>query len=149
MDTTPHGELVELLRDGLRLSSSHVNARLRSIWPHLRAPQHGSDRDKLVALFRHAGYVSDGPASPKDERPIFQGRLALSEPSISWTLNQAVATKYARGYTTVGDTEVWQAKAPPAAVLAQFAADEEIVVDPALLKAVKRLGYFRHLARPI
>ena len=149
MDMHPQEALVELLHSGSQLPPSELNATLRTIWPQLRAPQRSHDGAALVALFRRAGYVSDGIPQPNTELTVYRGELVNShESGISWTTDAQVATQYARGYSTVGNTQVVQAVAPPVAVLARFSQEAEAVVDPSLLKEHKKLGYIPHCVLP-
>jgi hypothetical protein len=138
-------ELAELLTDGTRLQPSELNARLRNLWPLLHAPQRTHDTTALVAMFRRAGYVSDGLPVPIGEMTVYRGELVSSrEAGIAWTADVEVVTQYARGYATTGNTRVWQAAAPPAAVLARFKQEAEVVVAPDLLGDFKNLGGFAH-----
>jgi hypothetical protein len=61
---------------------------------------------------------------------------------------RSLARRYAQGYATAGRTEVVQAIAPPAAILARFAQDTEVVVAPELLNNVENIGYIPHFTLP-
>jgi hypothetical protein len=149
MPMTPEQSLAELLRGDPRRDAPEMNAILRSIWSQLHAPQHSHAAIELVALFQRAGYVSDGIPQPDTEIVVYRGELiSTHEPGISWTTDFQIAKRYARNYATVGTTQVLQGTAPPAAVLAQFAREAEVVVVPALIRDTKSLGYVPHLTLP-
>jgi hypothetical protein len=149
MNTTLEQALAELLENGSRRRAPEVNAILRSIWPELRAPQRSHHGLELVTLFRRAGYVSDGIPQPDSTITVYRGELVGGrEPGISWTADIEIATRYARGYATVGHTRVVRADAPPAAVLARFTPDAEVVVAPELLTGVETAGYVHHFTLP-
>jgi hypothetical protein len=149
MNTTPDQALAELLESGSLRPAPEVNAILRSIWPELRAPQRSHHGTELVALFQRAGYVSDGILQPEAAIKVYRGELVdAREPGISWTADIEIATRYARGYATVGHSRVVQADAPPAAVLARFTLDAEVVVAPEQLTGVETAGYIRHFTLP-
>lgn len=149
MNMTPEQALAELLEAGSQRPASEVNAILRSIWPQLHAPQRSHSGTGLVALFQRAGYVSDGIPQPDTAIKVYRGELVEAhEPGISWTADFEIAKRYAQGYATVGHTQVVQAIAPPAAVLARFSQDAEVVVAPELLNNVENVGYIRHFTLP-
>jgi len=146
---TPAQILAELLEAGSQQSALQVNTVLQSIWPELHAPQRSHRGTELVALFQRAGYVSDSIPQPDTEITVYRGQLVnVHEPGISWTTDFQVAKRYAQGYATVGDAQVAQAIAPPAAVLGRFAPDAEVVVIPALLRSVETVGYIPQFTLP-
>ncbi len=102
------------------------------------------DQAALLALFRRAGYVSDGVAYPSAELTVYRGEPESGQRGISWTTDFQVADTYAKGYSTGGNAQVLQATAPVASVLARFAFEDEVVVQPELLTDVKALGYRPH-----
>jgi hypothetical protein len=120
------------------------------LWPELRAPQQSHhDGTEPVTLFQRAGYVSDGIPQPDATIVVYRGELVnAGEPGISWTADIEIAIRYARGYATVGHTRVVQADAPPAAILARFTPDTEVVVAPELLTGVEAVGYVHQLTLP-
>ena len=145
MNATPEQILAELLESGPRRLAPEVNAVLRSVWPKLRAPQRNHACAELIALFRRAGYVSDGIPQPEEEITVYRGELVDTHaPGISWTTDFETAKRYAQGYATVGHTQVMQAIASPVAVLGRFVLDAEVVVAPELLNCAERLGYVHH-----
>ncbi len=149
MNMTPEQSLAELLEAGSQRPAPEVNAILRSIWPQLHAPQRSHAGTDLVALFRRAGYVSDGIPQPNTEITVYRGQLVnTQEPGISWTANLETAKRYARGYATAGHAQVVQAIASPAAVLGRFAPDAEVVVASELLRSVETVGYIPHFTLP-
>jgi hypothetical protein len=80
---------------------------------------------------------------------VYRGELVdAGEQGISWTADIEIATRYARGYATVGHTRVIQADASPAAVLARFTPDTEVVVAPELLTGAEAVGYVHHFTLP-
>jgi hypothetical protein len=118
-------------------------------WPHLHAPlrQHGTAA--LVAMFRHAGCVTDGTPMAHADLVVCRGEPAdLAGPGIAWSANLHVAAGYARGYSTAGPTRVLQATAPPLAILARFTSEDEVVVQPDLLADVKNIAGFPHFTLP-
>jgi hypothetical protein len=146
---TPEQTLAELLEDGSYYSATEANATLRAIWAQLHAPQRRHSAAELVTLFRRAGYVSDGILSPSSAVTIYRGELLRSaEAGISWTADPQIARKYAQGYATVGATRFVRAIAPPEAVLARFNQEEEVVVDPDLLRNVEELGRLPYFVLP-
>ena len=150
MSPTPDQELARLLRAGPVLPAGELNGSLCLIWPGLRAPQQTHLAADLVALFRRAGYVSDGPPEPAQALLVYRGELAATDgPGISWTTNPQVARRYAQGYATVSDTRVMRATAPPAAILARFQHDAEVVVAPELLADAECLGIIPHFQFPL
>jgi hypothetical protein len=150
MAETPDETLKELLSSGSQLPPSELNARLRLLWPLLHGPQRNHDATALVALLRHAGYVSDGLPFPNGDLTVYRGELVSSrEPGISWTTDAEVAKQYARGYATAGNTRVLQATAQSAAILARFNQEAEVVVAPELLSSLENLGGFPHFKLPL
>jgi hypothetical protein len=146
---TPAKAMAELMTSGLSLEPPAVSAALAHAWPLLYGPLRYYETERLIALFRHAGYVTDGPARPDSDLTVYRGELAGSaNTGISWTTDQAVATKFARNYTTAGQTHVLQATATPESVLARFILEDEVVIEPDLLVAVTSLGCFPHFTRP-
>jgi hypothetical protein len=150
MTTLPPADvLAELL--GARQSPRPEQARvvLAEIWPKLHAPLRHHGSAALVALFRRAGYLTDYAPIPDTDLVIYRGERAnLGSPGIAWSADQAVAIDYARRYSTVGQTRVVQATAPPSAVLARFADEDEVVVQPDLLVNVVSIGSFPHFTVP-
>lgn len=141
MSPTPDQELARLLRTGSVLPAGELNGSLCLIWPGLRAPQRTHLASELIALFRRAGYVSDGLPEPAQDLLVYRGELAgTGDPGISWTADPQIARRYAQGYATVGDTRVMRATAPPGAILARFQHDAEVVVVPELLMDAECLG---------
>jgi len=148
--TTPAETLANLVATGRQLPPADLNALLRDTWPLMHGPLYHYDTATMLALFKRAGYVSDGVAYPSAELTIYRGEpVSATQPGVSWTTDRQVATKYANGYSTVGHARVRQATAPVEAVLAQFTYEDEVVVDPGLLKNVTVLGYRRHFTLPI
>jgi hypothetical protein len=150
MSQTPDQEFARLMRTGSVLPVAELNARLRLIWPGLRAPQRCHPASDLIVLFRRAGYVCDGLPEPTQALLVYRGELTgTGDPGISWTTDLQIARRYAQGYATVGDTRVMQAAAPPAAILARFQHDAEVVVEPALLVDAECLGFIPHFQLPV
>lgn len=145
MNQSPDQEFTRLLRTGCALPAAELNASLRLVWPRLRAPQRTHPASDLVTLFRRAGYVSDGLPQPAQAVPVYRGELTgNAEPGISWTTEAQIARRYAQGYATAGDTRIIRATAPPAAILARFIDDAEVVVVPGLLMDAECLGFVPH-----
>jgi hypothetical protein len=142
---TPTETLAHLVSGGLELDRGELNSILRTAWPQMHGPLFHHDTAVLLALFRQAGYVSDGPAYPSHALTIYRGEPVASEqPGISWTTTYQVALTYARGYSTIGDVRLRQATAPVTSVLARFLFEDEVVVDPGLLEDVAVKGYIPH-----
>jgi hypothetical protein len=136
--------LADLVSGGLRLDPAELNVILQSLWPQLHGPLHHHDQATLVALFKHAGYVSDGLRYPTTDLTIYRGEpVDSTQQGISWTTDDQVADTYAKGYSTTGHARVLQATAPVASVLAWFTYEDEVVVQPELL-TVEVLGYRPH-----
>jgi hypothetical protein len=111
----------------------------------MRGPLLRHDTAALLALFKRAGYVSDGVPYPTDDLRVYRGEpTASAQPGISWTTGFQVARTYAQGYSTIGDVQLLQATAPVASVLARFTFEDEVVVDPGLLEDVAVKGYIPH-----
>lgn len=145
MNRTPDEILADLVKVGMGLDPHEVNAALREVWPQMHGPLHRYDQATLLGLFRHAGYVSDGPAFPGTDLAVYRGEpVASGQQGISWTSDLQVADKYAKGYSTSGHAQVLQAVAPVASVVARFTYEDEVVVEPGLLAGVKVLGHRRH-----
>lgn len=93
--------------------------------------------------------MSDGTTSPATGLMIYHGELSgLASPGISWSADQAVAVDYARRSSTAGPTRVLRAMAPPSAVLARFADEDEVVVQPGLLMHIACITDFPHFTLP-
>ncbi len=149
MSPTPEQDFARLLRTGSVLSAAELNASLRLIWPSLRAPQRTYPASDLVALFRRAGYVSDGLPEPAQALLVYRGELTgNADPGISWTTDPQIARRYAQGYATVGDTRVMRAAAPRDTILARFQHDAEVVLVPELLMDAECLGFIPHFQLP-
>lgn len=89
MAETPDETLKGLLSSGSQLPPSELNVRLTLLWPLLHGPQRNQDATALVALFRHAGYVSDGLPFPNGDLTVYRGELVSSrKPGISWTTSR-------------------------------------------------------------
>jgi hypothetical protein len=142
MDGTPGEILGELSGSYLHLAPRELNSALRENWPLMHGPLYHYDSATLIALFKQAGYVCDRPALSAAELTVYRGEpVASTQPGISWTTDRDVAMTYARGYGTVGRVQVVRAIAPAGAVLARFSHEDEVVVEPALLRDVEVLGY--------
>lgn len=150
VNRTPSETLADLVSGGLQLDPRELNAMLRDSWPLMHGPLYRYDTAALLALFRRAGYVSDGVACPSAELTVYRGELVASEQrGISWTTDFQMADTYAKGYSTEGNAQVLHAAAPVAAVLAQFTFEGEVVVEPELLMDVEVLGYRPHFKLPM
>jgi hypothetical protein len=126
----------------LQLDPQELNAMLRDTWPQMHGPLYHHNTATLLALFRRAGYVSDGVTYPSAELTVYRGELVASgQQGISWTTEFQVADTYAKGYSTEGNAQVLRAAAPVTSVLARFTFEHEVMVEPDLLKDVKVLGY--------
>src|SRR5215470_9208330 len=102
--------LDDLLNSYSSLVPSELSGRLREIWPQLHGPLHHYEASAITALFRRAGFVSDGIPYPDGNLTIYRGEPACAkEPGISWSNSRNVATKYARDYRTIADTRVMRA----------------------------------------
>jgi hypothetical protein len=150
MDTsTPAEVLTEYLCARPSLPADEVRVVLAEIWPRLHAPLRHHDTSDLVALFRRVGYVTDDAPAPPTDLVIYRGEPAdLGDPGVAWSADQTVAVDYARRYSTLGPAHVLRATAPPTAVLARFVDENEVVVQPDLLKDVINIGGFPHFALP-
>lgn len=71
--STPAEALAELVDAGPSLPPETVRAVLAEIWPGLHAPLRQYGTAVLIAMFRHAGYVTDGTAMPDDGLVIYRG----------------------------------------------------------------------------
>jgi len=146
---TPEQAFADLMATGPSRPPGELRVLLAQIWPELHAPLRMFGSAVLMALFRRAGFVSDGPPQPGGDLLVYRGELAdPANPGIAWSTDEAVATDYARRYSTAGQTRVLQATAPPMAVLARFAAEDEVVVQPDLLIDIVNLGGFPHFTWP-
>ncbi len=133
---TPTEALAELVATERSRPPAELRVVLAEIWPELHAPLRNYESAALVALFRRAGFVSDGPPQPGGDLLVYRGEPAdPASPGIAWSTDEAVATDYARRYSTAGQTRLLQATAPPMAVLARFAAEPRPPV-PELIAAV-------------
>lgn len=146
---TPAETLADLIGMHRNLPPERVAAVLAEIWPRLHAPLRHHGTAALVTMFRHAGYVTDSTGKPDDSLVIYRGEPAdPAGPGIAWSAEREVAISYARRYSTAGPTRVLQATAPPMAVLARFASEDEVVVQPDLLIDVKTIGHLPHFILP-
>jgi hypothetical protein len=142
MNRTPSETLDDLVDSGLQFPPEELNVILRTVWPLLHGPLYRHDVATLLALFRRAGYVSDGLPYPDGDLIVYRGEPTSTEHlGISWTTDRQVAVTYVQGYSTIGAVRVVQAAAPVESVLARFNFEDEIVVEPELLKDVEVLGY--------
>jgi transposase InsO family protein len=147
---TPAQVLAELVSASQSSPPEEVRAVLADIWPRLHAPLRHYGTPALVALFRRAGYLTENAPMPGTGLVIYRGEPAyVSSPGIAWSADHAVAADYARRYSTAGPTRVLRATAPPSAVLARFAHnDDEVVVQPDLLKDVGNIASLPHFTLP-
>lgn len=146
---TPAEALADLIGTYRSLPPERVGAVLAEIWPRLHAPLRHHGNVALVTMFRHAGYVTDGTGKPDANLVIYRGEPAdPAGPGIAWSAEREIAIGYARRYSTTGPTRVLQATAPPMAVLARFASEDEVVVQPDLLIDVKTIGHLPHFTLP-
>jgi len=119
-----------------------VAAELAQVWPLAHAPLHYFDSADLVSMFKWSGYLTDHAPRPEATIEVHRGELASSRPGMSWTADEAVARRYARDYRTVGPTRCLRAAIPPQTILARFAVEDEVVVDPGELTDVTVVGSF-------
>ncbi len=113
---TPAEMLAELVDAAPSMSPDKLRADLAHVWPSLHAPLRFHGTAALVAMFKQAGYVSDGPPMPEADLVIYRGEPAnLASPGIAWSAGHATATDYARRYSTAGSTRVLRAIASPKA----------------------------------
>jgi hypothetical protein len=68
--------LAELAVNGLQLPPAELRAKLMMIWPLQHGPLHHYRAATLIALFKRAGYVSDGPLYPDESLIIYRGQIA-------------------------------------------------------------------------
>lgn len=150
MERTPAETLGDLISRESPHDPGELNSTLKTVWPLLHGPLYRHDATVLMALFKRAGYVSDSVAYPDADLTVYRGEPVSSEQhGISWTTDSQVAWKYARDYSTIGKVQVLQAVAPVEAILAQFTYEDEVVVEPNLLKEVKSLGYMPQFKLPL
>ena len=98
MNRTPSETLADLVSGGLQLDSQELNTMLRDSWPLMHGPLYRYDTATLLALFRRAGYVSDGVAYPSAELTVYRGELVASEQrGISWTTDLQMARYVRKG----------------------------------------------------
>jgi hypothetical protein len=143
VNTTPIETLANLVSRGLQLDPRELNSSLQAVWPLVHGPLFQHDKATLVALFKRAGYVSDGAAYPTDGLTVYRREPIENEQlGISWTTDLQVARTYAQRYSSIGDVQVLQATAPVPSILARFTFEDEVVVEPALLTDVVRLPRF-------
>ena len=71
---TPAETMAELITSGLALEPPAVNAALADAWSLLHGPQRYWPTERLVAVFRHADSVMDGPPLPDSG---MRGRCAV------------------------------------------------------------------------
>lgn len=79
VNRTPSETLADLVSGGLQLDPQELNAMLRDSWPLIHGPLYRYDTATLLALFRRAGYVSDGVAHPSAELTVYRGELVATE----------------------------------------------------------------------
>lgn len=140
---TPMEALAELVSQGHHRDPAEVNASLVAAWPLLHAPHRYHEAGVLVALFRHAGFVTDGPDKPATDLTVYRGEPdGSAEAGMAWTTDRATAIGYMRRYAAAGPAVTWQAVASPESVLARFSAEDEVVVQPVLLANVIRIAEF-------
>jgi hypothetical protein len=73
---TPTERLAELVGASSTLPPDSVRLVLAEIWPGLHAPLRHHSTAALVAMFRHAGYVSDSAPMPGTDLVIYRGEPA-------------------------------------------------------------------------
>jgi hypothetical protein len=133
-----------------RLPLRERKAQLRDRWSLLHGPLHVIEPSELVRLFRSVGFVSDGFEQPATSLTIYRGALAVDDArGMSWSTDDKHAGSYASGYRTVGATCLWRASCPPEAVLARFAFEYEVVVDPEMLIEITVIQALPHFALPV
>jgi hypothetical protein len=126
---------VEEVLDELRpMTIDAKREHLRDRWPLLHGPLRSVPAATIVALFRSVGFITDGPPRPESKFVVWRGApTADAAQGVSWSATRERAAWYARGYTTEGETCLWQATCPAGTALARFTTNDEVVVDPALL----------------
>ena len=145
---TPAEVLAELAVNGLNLPPAELRAKLMTIWPLQHGPLDRYKATTLIALFKGAGYVSDGPQRPEESLITYRGQLAGSTMGISWSTDLQTAKTYIQRYSPEGQTEVLRATAPIESVLARFSYEDEVVVEPDMLVNVESLGGYPRLTLP-
>jgi hypothetical protein len=133
-----------------RLPVRERKSRLRDRWSLLHGPLHVIEPNDLVRLFRSVEFVSDGSEQPTTPLTVYRGALAGDGGrGMSWSTDDKHAGSYASGYRTVGATCLWRASCPPAAVLARFAFEDEVVVDPEMLIEIAVVHTLPSFALPV
>jgi hypothetical protein len=70
---TPTEALAELVATGRSRPPAELRVLLAEIWPELHAPLRNYGSAVLVALFRRARFVSDGPPRPDGDLLVYRG----------------------------------------------------------------------------
>jgi hypothetical protein len=119
-------------------TSDRLNAALRVAWPACNAPVSHLAVETWVALFRRAGFVTDGPPLPTEDVTIFRGaKHPWSEGrGLSFSFDQGWARVFATRGGYEGPVALYRAVASPLAVLGRFVGstfEDEVVVDPDMI----------------
>jgi len=85
--------LVSLWRKG-HLKQEHLRLTLLDVWRHLIHPSAWSIRT-WRAMFRRAGFLSDGQPKPKRPLVLYRGCTPNGRRGMSWTTEQFIAEKFA------------------------------------------------------
>ncbi len=125
----------------------NVRAAVICLWPTLVLPASAFPQDQLLALFKYLWYCTDGPERPTELMTIYVGQPTdVGQPlGLSWKTDEAVALQHALDYSFTSDAECLAAVTSRRAVLARFVAEDEVVVDPALLTDVRLNAPFMHI----
>lgn len=121
-----------------RFAPAELN-RLLARWWNMTE---GVRPNETVGLFGRAGFVSGGGALPQGELTVYRGcRIPRHRLGTSWTLEEERARFFAERRAGPNAGIVYQARVSSSDVLGYFKSreEEEVVVDPATLRAVSRV----------
>ena len=153
LETCSYSEAIQLYERPYRLdkvwewfeTSDIADAELREVlafaWKDMESDDSVSDQlvQRVMEMLRYLDFTSDAdaPDTPPTQRlRVYRG----GEPDgVAWSLSEETARWFAARYD--GNEPIYQAWAPPAAVLAMFfgRGEQEVFCDPDLLEEVEEL----------
>lgn len=141
---------------GSRVAFADLQQIAAHIWTRTDSPTSDLGEDEWIEIFQALGFFSwpplitiapDGtqaPLRPKSITTLYRGSTAERSRGMSWTSDRQVAEELGRRHLRYGVGMLYQAEAPPNAVLADLERRDDrgwtIVVDPDRLIDIGQLG---------
>jgi hypothetical protein len=120
-----------------RLSRNQLNGLLRGWWSSTHTSL-SLEQWQIIDMFDSAGFVRNARL-PAGRLTIYRGQRAEAEIGVCWTLNEAVAAKFALYHTDRGQSVVLSTTTESSAILGYLKDrdEDEVIVDPDCLGEIQ------------